>query len=818
MNSRFFTLSFLLLCFVPLSLCRAEPSPTKTQSVADLDLSLMAQGFGKPSANKSLEGKALQIAGARFDSGIATHAESLLAIALDGQATRFRAVCGLDDDAHNPAASAVFSVEAGRKTVWQSPVMKSGMAGVPVDLPLKDVRTLLLKVGDAGDGIRYDHADWANAVIDYKGAAPVATPPPPPPERWALGDGLSTVWRVAGTQVPHSDFIEQGGRRAGQKVWYTINADGTLKLERDVVWPSLRILPNNTHGSLIKHYAAEAEPALTLNSEALGPIRFSEVRLDGTLTFIGKAQSLAVKRVTFPSFGAYAAVDRWTLTNEGDKPVTLDVAPLALTSQQPGPYGTNVMEVFCGAPASTVIAPGAAFAFSILFTARQTDAPSPALDGAREEARRRAFIARLNDSLLLETPDPVLNRAFAFAKWRVAEAMNDTRGGLMLAPGNLRYYAATWCNDNVEYAGPFFPFLGDEGGNKGSLNTYRQYAACMKPAYGRIPCSIIAEGTGTWGPFDRGDAAMYAYGASRYALALGDRAVAEELWPAIAWTLEYCRRQQTPEGVIASDKDELEGRLPTGKANLTTSSLCYGGLRSAADLGRSLGKEKEAADYDRRADALAQAIESYFGGPVEGFDTYCYYTGNDRLRSWICMPLSMGLFARKQATIDALFSAKMWTVDGLASQSGDRVFWDRSTLYALRAVFQAGETARALDFLTRYTHRRLLGEHVPYAVEAFPEGGQGHLASESGLYCRISTEGLFGIQPTGLDRFRCTPRLPDTWPAMALRHVKLFGRDFDLTVSRADTKLNVQVTQNGRAILIRAVEPSQSADVTFPSK
>ena len=53
---------------------------------------------------------------------------------------------------------------------------------------------------------------------------------------------------------------------------------------------------------------------------------------------------------------------------------------------------------------------------------------------------------------------------------------------------------------------------------------------------------------------------------------------------------------------------------------------------------------------------------------------------------------------------------------------------------------------------------------------------------------------------------------------MALRHVKLFGRDFDLTVSRADTKLNVQVTQNGRAILIRAVEPSQSADVTFPSK
>ena len=222
---------------------------------------------------------------------------------------------------------------------------------------------------------------------------------------------------------------------------------------------------------------------------------------------------------------------------------------------------------------------------------------------------------------------------------------------MMLAPGNLRYYAATWCNDNVEYSGPLFPFLGDTGGNAGSLNACRQYIPYMKPAYRPIPSSIIAEGTDAWtGNGDRGDAAMYAYGASRFALALGDRGVAEELWKGIQWTLEYCRRKQTPEGVIASDTDELEGRLPTGKANLTTSSLCYGGLRSAANLGRALGKDRAAAEYDHRADALAKAIEQYFGGTVQGFDTYRYYAGNTTLRSWICMPLSMGIFQRKQGT------------------------------------------------------------------------------------------------------------------------------------------------------------------------
>jgi len=47
-----------------------------------------------------------------------------------------------------------------------------------------------------------------------------------------------------------------------------------------------------------------------------------------------------------------------------------------------------------------------------------------------------------------------------------------------------------------------------------------------------------------------------------------------------------------------------------------------------------------------------------------------------------------------------------------------------------------------------------------YPVECGPEGGQAHLSSESSLYCRIFTEGLFGILPTGLDRFRCTPPAP----------------------------------------------------------
>jgi len=291
---------------------------------------------------------------------------------------------------------------------------------------------------------------------------------------------------------------------------------------------------------------------------------------------------------------------------------------------------------------------------------------------------------------------------------------------------------------------------------------------------------------------------MYAYGCARFCLARGDKAIAEELWPAIAWCLEYSRRQTTPDGVIASNTDELEGRLPTGKANLSTSSLCYGGLRSAADLGRALGREAEARAYDQQASVLATAIEKYFGAKVEGFDTYRYYDGNDLLRSWICLPLCMGLTERRDGTVAALFSPQLWTSDGLASQAGDLAFWDRSTLYGLRGVFQAGETGTGLRYLSAYTRRRLLGDHVPYPVEAWPEGDQRHLSSESGLYCRIFTEGLFGIRPTGLDRFHCTPRLPDSWPRMALRSVRAFNRDFDVVVERRGQGQHLTVVQKGK--------------------
>jgi hypothetical protein len=429
------------------------------------------------------------------------------------------------------------------------------------------------------------------------------------------------------------------------------------------------------------------------------------------------------------------------------------------------------------------------------------DDPLVIADVEKEQAARKNRIDNILSLLRLETPDPVLNTMFDFAKIRGTESIYNTKAGLMHGPGGLRYYAAIWANDQAEYINPFFAFLGDETGNKSAMNSFRLFARYMNPGYKPIPSSIIDQGDGKWnGAKDRGDMAMIAYGASRYALAYGNIDSARVLWPLIEWCLEYLERNINEDGVVFSDSDELENRFPAGKANLNTSSLYYDALISAGYLGKLLNvPSSQLKTYEQQAKQIRKNIEIYFGAKVEGFDTYRYYKGNDTLRAWITTPLTVDIYERKEGTIAALFSPRLWTEDGLASLAGNKTFWDRSTLYGLRGALAAGETEKAMAFLKYYSRRRLLGEHVPYAVEAYPEGNQRHLSAESGLYCRIFTEGMFGMRPTGFTSFNCTPRLPKEWDRMALRNIHSFGQVFDLEVMRAGNgKLNIVIRKDGK--------------------
>ena len=489
-----------------------------------------------------------------------------------------------------------------------------------------------------------------------------------PASRWQIQPNGAITWKVD-NRLPHSDHIEMSGQMISVVLRYGVTADGQLTLNRSLVFPMLRLLPNKTSNHLQQRVDLNIATAVTLDHQTLVNEKVSSISLDGRMRIESSfsseykrktvPNSVSLTRLLYPSTDKACYFEEYTYRNNMDHSITLRVPQLQLSYDTPaekGVYGAYHIQVNLSCHGNYTLAPNDSLTFYAIFSGQKmSDTPLSQVDILVERQARLNLLHQWHDNLVLDTPDSVLNTMFSFAKIRGAESIYRTKGGFMHGPGGEAYYAAIWANDQAEYINPFFPFLGYSIGNESALNAYKHFARFMNNDYKAIPSSIISEGVGTWqGAKDRGDAAMIAYGAARYALARGDKAEAKQLWPFIGWCLEYCHRKLTSDGVVASNSDELENRFPAGDANLCTSSLYYDALRSAVMLGKELNmSSKQIKSYETQADKLFDAIEKHFGYEIEGYHSYRYYAGTAVLRSWICIPLTMGIYRRAEGTIEA---------------------------------------------------------------------------------------------------------------------------------------------------------------------
>ena len=166
-----------MLLALPIPLTAAEQI-----SLSDLDASHIVTGWGEVGIDRSVSGTPLIIGGKTYRRGLGLHAVSAIQIRLHGAATRFTAMVGVDDVMRGKG-SVEFVVRGDGRELWRSGVMRGGQAAKSIDVVLEGVQLLQLDVTDGGNGVGQDHANWANAVIDYEGAPPAIVPcdaPPPP--------------------------------------------------------------------------------------------------------------------------------------------------------------------------------------------------------------------------------------------------------------------------------------------------------------------------------------------------------------------------------------------------------------------------------------------------------------------------------------------------------------------------------------------------------------------------------------------------------------------------------------------------------------
>ncbi len=110
-------------------------------------------------------GRPMNLAGVRYRRGLFCHANSEVVVRLPGPGKAFEAVVGVDTNEQTSGGrgSVVFSVAVGDREAFRSDLVREGMPGLPVAVDLAGATGFTLKIGDGGDGIACDQADWADA-------------------------------------------------------------------------------------------------------------------------------------------------------------------------------------------------------------------------------------------------------------------------------------------------------------------------------------------------------------------------------------------------------------------------------------------------------------------------------------------------------------------------------------------------------------------------------------------------------------------------------------------------------------------------------
>lgn len=589
--------------------------------------------------------------------------------------------------------------------------------------------------------------------------------------RWYLAENKKRI--ASGNFEGHSDHIEMSGEQVSGVITYGVK-DGVLYYKRRFAFPNFRIQPNNTHGSYQPEWGES--PIVFEEKE-----RFERVELDGVLSVYSCADNLQIVRRFYPSTTLPVFYEQIELYNCGAQPVTPQWETQKRLENKLACKGYVYFECTCKMPCREVMA-GEKVTLLFCYSARFANEVIPHENEPLE--KRRARVEELMSQCDITTGNEIVDTMFAFAKIRAGESLFRTEKGLIHSPGGMAFYAAIWCNDECEYVAPWFAFTGDKLQAEAIENIYGWYAPYFNDGYLPIPSSIVCGGCDYWnGAGDRGDAEMYLYGLSRVLLTQGKHPN-EEQKKALEWCVEYIKRNITEDGVVFSDSDELENRISSG-INLNTSSLAYGGLGNYAILLKRMGKADEAERLIKIQTALGEAIENYFGGEVSGYHTYHYHKDCDVIRAWNALPVYMGITNRANDTLKSI-DEKLWTDGSCRSTEGETILWDRSALYYIMALFRAGETETAWEKLKEYSKSRLLGEHVPYAVEAYPEGGMRHLSAESGLFCRVFTDGLLNIE---FDEkgYEVKGTLPEELNEIQVKNICLNGKKVNLSELKKKT-------------------------------
>jgi alpha-galactosidase len=146
-------------------MCTVARPQTHQVWLDTLDLSAMTQDWESPQKDKSVGGTPITIAKQKYDHGVGTHANSFMLVDLKGATGVFYSTVGIDDETMGKGKVRFKITIDGHMVVNTDPIA-GGDEPQKVSASFTNAHRMVLQVSAVGDGIDFDHADWANASFD----------------------------------------------------------------------------------------------------------------------------------------------------------------------------------------------------------------------------------------------------------------------------------------------------------------------------------------------------------------------------------------------------------------------------------------------------------------------------------------------------------------------------------------------------------------------------------------------------------------------------------------------------------------------------
>lgn len=156
---------------------RAAEAPPNATWLDALDLTTWQQRRQRPRARLSLRGKPITMNGVVYPHGVGTLTINEFLVDVHGEAEKFVAMVGIDDEMKTGRGTANFEVWADDKLVASSGVMRAGQPPKLLVANLQGAGIVQLITDDGQDTSNDDNADWGGALFLMKSGA-TATPSP----------------------------------------------------------------------------------------------------------------------------------------------------------------------------------------------------------------------------------------------------------------------------------------------------------------------------------------------------------------------------------------------------------------------------------------------------------------------------------------------------------------------------------------------------------------------------------------------------------------------------------------------------------------